>query len=92
MVYLRDFNITLKSRKEIIDNKIKVNIKIVINIENINPKFISGFFREFKNRDFRRPNFRRIRINSNRNNSGNNKYNIIGSSINDNKSIKVIIK
>ena len=92
IIYLYDFNVTFKSQKEIIDNRIRVSIKIIINIENINPKFINGFPKEFKNKDFQRPDFRRIRTDSNKNNSGNNKYNIISSSVNNNKNIKFIIK
>ena len=92
VIYLYDFNITFKSRKKVIDNRIRVNTEVIINIEDINPKFISGFLREFRNRDFQRPGFRRIYINNNKNNNSNNKRNITGSSTDDNKSIKIIIE
>ena len=57
MIYLYDFNIIFKSQKEIINNRIGVNIEVIINIENINPKFVNKFLRKFKNKDFRRPDF-----------------------------------
>ena len=57
IIYLYNFNITFKFQKEVIDNKIRVNTEVIINIKNISPKFINRFFKEFKNRDFRRPGF-----------------------------------
>ena len=52
IIYLYDFNIIFKSRKEVIDNKVGISTEIIINVENINPKFINEFPREFKNRNF----------------------------------------
>ena len=57
IIYLYNFNITFKFRKEVIDSRIEVSTEIIINIKNINLKFINKFLKKFKNRDFRRPGF-----------------------------------
>ena len=52
IIYLYNFNITFKFWKEVINNRIRVGTEVIINIENINLKFVNGLFKEFKNRDF----------------------------------------
>ena len=52
IIYLYNFNITFKSRKKIINNRVGINTEVIINIKNINPKFINKFLKEFKNKDF----------------------------------------